>query len=91
MIVITTYGRRKTPSNNDRDFASSKERAEAFATMFAYAGRYTLEGDTVTHHVEAHSTQNWVGTDFVRQVTLEGNRLTIRAPRGRKLTWERLI
>src|SRR5216683_6603580 len=60
VMAIITYGGRKALSINDRVSAAVEERAEAFATMFAYAGRYTLSGDKVVHHVEAASVPNWV-------------------------------
>ena len=66
MMAIITYGERKPLSVNDRVAAPPQERAEAFATMFAYAGRYTFDGDKVTRRVEAASVQNWVNTDLVR-------------------------
>jgi len=52
MVIITAEGR-KPLSVNDRIAAPATERAEAFATMVAYAGRYTFTGDKVVHHVEA--------------------------------------
>lgn len=100
MMVIITNGGRKPLSVNDRVSASAVERAEAFATMLAYAGRYTFAGETVTHHVEAASFQNWVKTDLVRHVKIEGKRLTLRRPPGgaaggvelgdTDLLWERI-
>src|SRR5882757_4234277 len=75
VMAIITYGGRKQLSVNDRVSAPTEERGEAFATMFAYAGHYKIEGDRVTHHVEAASVQNWVNTDLVRTVKLDGNRL----------------
>jgi hypothetical protein len=42
MMAIITYGERRPLSINDRVAAPALERAEAFATMFAYAGRYTI-------------------------------------------------
>jgi hypothetical protein len=44
----------------------------------AYAGRYTVEGDKVTHHVEASLFPNWVGRPEVRHYKFEGNMLTLR-------------
>jgi len=60
--------------------APNVEKAEAFATMVAYAGRYTFSGDKVVHHVEASWMPNQVGTDLVRFVTIPGNRLVLRTP-----------
>ncbi len=82
MTAIITYEGRKPLSVNDYISAPAEERAEAFATMIAYAGRYMFTGDKVTHHVEAASLQNWVNTDQVRFAKLQGDRLTLRTPPG---------
>lgn len=64
----------------------------------AYTGRYTVEGDTITHHVEASLFPNWVGRPEVRYYTFEGDRLTLRTGKVRsglhmvvaQLVWERV-
>lgn len=94
--IIANDGRK--PLSRDRIAAPPEERAEAFATFIAYAGRYTFTGDKVVHHVEVASIQNWVGTDLIRSVTLQGDRVTLRTPptqlggviRSTELVWERV-
>lgn len=54
------------------------ELAEAFTTFNAYAGRYTLNGNTVIHHIEIASIPNRVGTELVRTFTVDGNRVTLK-------------
>lgn len=44
----------------------------------AYTGRYTVEGDTITHHVEASLFPNWVGRPEIRYYNFEGDTLTLR-------------
>jgi hypothetical protein len=51
----------------------------------------------VVHHVEIASVPNWVGTDQVRDVKLEGDRLTLSTSnmlggerRLVELVWQRL-
>jgi len=78
MSVVITAETRKPLSVNDRIAAPADERAEAFSTVIAYAGRYTFTGDKIVHHVEASWMPNQVGTDMVRSVKLEGDRLTLR-------------
>jgi hypothetical protein len=99
MMAIITDGGRKPLSVNDRVSAPASGRAEAFATSVAYAGRYTLDGDKVIHHVEVSTMQNVVNTDFVRTIVkLEGKKITLRTPlfsrAGLKVTqelvWERM-
>ena len=77
---------------------SLEEQSEAFKTFFAYAGRYTVSGDKVTHHVEISSIENYVGRDLVRHVKFQGDRITLVTPptpvNGKtqifELIWERL-
>jgi len=97
MIAIISHSGRK-PLSGDRISSPAAERAEAFATCFAYAGRYSVSGNQVIHHVEISSVQNWVNTDMVRLVTLEGDRITLRTPllsvggtmQTTDLIWERV-
>ena len=64
----------------------------------AYAGPYTVEGDTITHHVEVSLFPNWLGTAQVRYHRLAGNRLILRTPPipsgdgvvAVQLTWEKV-
>jgi hypothetical protein len=99
MIGIITNGGRKPLSVSDNVWAPADERAEAFATVVAYGGRYTRTGDRVIHHVEVASIQNWVNTDVIRSiVSLQTDRLILRTPPltsgGVQVTfeliWERL-
>lgn len=64
----------------------------------AYTGRFTVEGDKVTHHVEASLFPHWVGRPEVRHYQFDGDRLTLRTDllrHGRhtmvaQLVWERV-
>jgi hypothetical protein len=56
---------------------SERERAALHDTMFAYAGRYSLEADKVIHHVEISWNQAWTGTEQVRLFEIDGNLLTL--------------
>jgi hypothetical protein len=78
VTVTIAFDGRKPLSVNDPITAPIGERAQAFATFFAYAGRYTFAGDRVIHHIEVASIQNWVNADQVRLVTLKGDRLSLR-------------
>jgi hypothetical protein len=100
MMSITTKRGRKPLSVSDNVGAPAEERAEAFATMTAYAGSYTLKGDKVIHHIEVSSMPNAVNTDQVRLITnLKGNSLSLRiltmvnaGPQiaYREFVWERI-
>ena len=75
-----------------------EEQAEAFKTFLAYAGRYTLDDDKVTHHVEISSIQNYVDKDLVRSVKFMDDRIALVTPPTRvngkmqtiELIWQRL-
>ena len=80
VTALLSYGDRKPLSGSDRLTAPVAERADAYATFFAYSGRYSVTADRVTHHVDIASYPNWVNTDLIRTFVLEGNRLTLRTP-----------
>ena len=100
VMAITTNGGRKPLSTTDYTTAPIEERAEAFSTVAAYAGRYTLDGNKVIHHIEVCSIPNAVNTDQVRLITnLKGNSLTLRTVTMlgayaeiafREFVWERI-
>jgi hypothetical protein len=101
MSAILTFGDRKPLSVSDFMTAPVAERAEAFATVAAYAGSYTHTGDKVVHHVEAASMPNDVGTNLERVVVkLDQDRLVLRVAkpylrggmmvRSQELLWERV-
>jgi hypothetical protein len=56
------------------------EKADAFATFFAYAGTYSVRGNRITHHVQISSVPNWVNTDLIRTFKASGNTLTLTTP-----------
>lgn len=98
MAAIVRYGGRRPLSGADYVASPAVERAEAFATFFAYGGRYSVSGSAVTHHVEVASVENWINTDMMRRLQLDGNRLVLRTPplsvggtvQISELIWERL-
>jgi hypothetical protein len=77
--------------------ASEDERARAYSSMLAYAGKWRIEGDIVVHAVELSLFPNWKGGDQRRQVRLEGDTLYIEArlepgtaeARTAQLKWQR--
>ena len=80
MTAILASSGRQSLSVVDPVGAPAAERAEAFATFIAYAGRYTVDADRITHHVEVSWLQNWVGADQIRFARLQGSVLTLRSP-----------
>lgn len=95
--VINMPGERPKP----KGLAPTDDEALAlFKGLTAYAGRYSVDGDTVTHHVEISWNEAWTGTDQKRRFKLDGDTLTIIAGPaaspwdGRRviatLTWRRV-
>jgi hypothetical protein len=99
MCTVISYGGRKPLSFGREGLAQIEEQAEAFKTCLAYAGRYTLFGETLTHHVEVSSIQNYVGRDLVRNIKFQGDKIILTTPptpvngkiQSVVLTWQRLI
>jgi hypothetical protein len=83
--------------------ASNDEKAAAYSSYLAYAGRYSVNGESVTHHVDLSLFPNWKNGDQKRRVELipgaAGDKLNIVArleegtaeARSAVLAWKRLI
>ena len=77
--------------------ASAEERAGGYRSMLAYAGKWSIDGSTVTHAVNISLFPGWKGGEQKRAVRLEGDMLFIEAmlelgtPEARtaRLTWRR--
>jgi hypothetical protein len=70
----------------------------AFKTFLAYAGRYSISGENVTHYVEVSSIQNYVNKELVRSLKFESDRIILTTPptmvngiiQTVELIWQRL-
>jgi hypothetical protein len=76
VTALISYGGRKPLSVG----AQQDEQAEAFKTFLAYAGRYALVGDKVTHYIEISSIQNYVNKELVRSVKFQDDQITLVTP-----------
>jgi hypothetical protein len=82
---------------NDPFGGTLEEDAAAMKSQISYAGPYEYRGDVVIHKVTHASCPNWVGTEQLRQVRFDGDRLELSAAgarfQGRAVTayvlWER--
>ncbi len=94
MLVLVVSDIR--PKGPDLTKMTDQLRAELFKTMFAYGGTYTFDGKTIIHHIDISWNETWSGTDVVREVKFDGNRIILRTlpsyqNRGgsfNELTWE---
>ncbi len=66
------------------------DRARAYSTYLSYCGTYTVDDNTVTHHVKAGLIPSWTGSDQARHFKFDHDLLTIRAGKH-KLIWERAV
>lgn len=80
--------------------APDAEKAAAYSSMLSYAGRWSVEGDTVSHEVQFSLFPNWVGGVQKRRFrTLENGDLALEArleentPEARtaRLVWRRHV
>lgn len=75
--VMVLIVRDKRPKPTDLEKMSDQQRADLFRTMIAYAGTYTFDGKTVTHHLDISWNEIWTGTDQVRHAKFDGKRLIL--------------
>jgi len=95
VTALISYDGRKSLSFGG---GTLEEQAEAFQTFLAYSGRYSFNGDKVTHHIEISSIQNYVGKDLVRSVKFQRDQIILVTPptpvNGKvqtvELIWQRL-
>ncbi len=78
-VVFQKVGRPRS-SSGDLWNRTPQEKAEAYDTCIAYSGTYDVQGNHVIHHVQVCTFENYVGTDLIREVELEGNRITLTTP-----------
>ncbi len=97
-VVSTPAGRKKIEASSGRPDlgdASAEELVEATRTVTCYAGRFSVQGDEVHHHVVTALNPNLVDTTLVRRVQIDGPNLTLSAKpdaegRTRRILWRRV-
>ena len=70
-------------TRTDRQPAKTTEQKAALLdSMIAYTGKFTVEGDRITTHVDASSNEIYTGAnqDQTRFFRIEGNNLILRTP-----------
>jgi hypothetical protein len=72
-LALVTAENRPVPGTD-------QERAQALRSMIAYSGRYRVDGDKVITKVEVAWNEAWVGSEQVRFVRFEGDKLHIESP-----------
>ena len=76
MYTIVTKEGRKAPAAL---VPTEAERVALYSGLIAYAGTYSIDGDRVSHHIDASWNQAWTGTTQVRQFKIDGRTLHIKS------------
>src|ERR1700687_2545598 len=85
MMAVNCDGRPELPPGTERAYSS-------------YGGNYTSDGARLITRVDAASDPTRLGTDQVREVSFDGERMILRPPprqgeageEHREITWERI-
>jgi hypothetical protein len=85
MMAVTCDGRPELPAGAVRAYSS-------------YCGNYSFDGSRLVTKVDAASDPTRIGSDQVREVSFDGDRMILRPPprqseageEYREITWERL-
>jgi hypothetical protein len=75
VMVLVLKGDRTTPASL---VPTPGEKIALYDTMFAYSGTYSVQHDRVTHHLDMSWNKAWEGTDQIRLLNFDGERLTYR-------------
>jgi hypothetical protein len=60
--------------------ATDAEKIALFEGLVAYSGTYTIDGNTVSYHVDASWNEAWTGGTQVRHFRIEGATLYTESP-----------
>ena len=63
--------------------ATDPESIELYHGLIAYAGTYAVDGNRISHHIQASWNQAWTGTTQVLQFRIDGTSLYIRTGPGK--------
>jgi Lipocalin-like domain len=92
MIAILSAAGRPPFRSSDFRGGTPEEALQAVNSYISYSGRYEINGDTITHHVEMSLYPNWTGQDQIRNLRFEENKLILSTPAfllsGDKWTFE---
>jgi Lipocalin-like domain len=102
-VQIVSDPKPDIPNSNSRAAilaATPEQKAAALEGYYAYCGTWTVDPSdpTVTHHLKQSLYPGERGEDFVRQLSFNGDRLTLIAKvhemgedHQRRLVWQRIL
>ena len=73
MLVLVLKGDRPNPTSL---VPTPEEKIALYDSMFAYSGTYSVQHDRVTHHLDMSWNKAWEGTNQIRLLHFDGDRLT---------------
>lgn len=85
-------------AGNEMLRGTPEEKVAAFDSCLSYFGTFEVNGNAVIHRIELCTFPNWIGTEQVRFLQFDGDRLVLETPPmsadGRetvsRLVWERV-
>jgi hypothetical protein len=75
MFVVIIRGQR--PKADSMAKMTDQQRADLFRSMTAYTGTYKFDGKDVVHNIDLSWNELWTGTNQIRHVQRDGNRITL--------------
>jgi hypothetical protein len=97
MMVLNVGSGRRKPAGAS---ATAQEAEALFRSMTSYGGRYTIDGNEITHFVDISWNESWTGTEQKRIARFDGNRAYLSTPPSldpitgtmtvRTMTWEKM-
>ncbi len=74
MCVIIVKDLRESPH---AAILTDAEKISLFDSSASYAGSYTVQDETISHHVDISWVESWTGTTQVRGFKLDGDTLSL--------------
>ena len=72
--IIVAEGRKAPPTI----VLTDTDRIGLYKGFIAYAGAYSINGDVVSHHIDASWNETWTGTNQKRAFKIDGKTLGIK-------------
>jgi hypothetical protein len=98
MSVFLSQSKREHFTRAEAKAGTPTEKAAAFDSCFAYSGTFRVADGRVTHRLDHCTFPNWIGTEQVRFLQIDGDRLILETPplpmngteAVSRLIWERI-
>lgn len=98
MSVFLSQSKRTPFARAEAKAGTLEEKTGAFDSAFAYAGTFEVSEGRVIHRLEHCTFPNWIGSEQVRFVRFDGDRLILETPplpsgdgeAVSRLIWERI-